>query len=200
MYLIDESEYLVHHGIKGQKWGKRNGPPYPLDSDISTGKRLKTTSSKRKQYSNEEHSGQTKYGETLTLKRNRGGLLGKGLRKISPNIRKESDKTFNYDAMVNGKKVGDFQMYRKSGDEMNIVWGSTKKKYQNKGYMQAMTKLGEQIAREQGAKIMTAELVGHSPAIHTVAKKQGWAKVGEIRTQDVIDTWGGLTLVEKKLK
>lgn len=24
--------YLMHHGIKGQKWGKRNGPPYPLDS------------------------------------------------------------------------------------------------------------------------------------------------------------------------
>ena len=23
--------YLQHHGIKGQKWGKRNGPPYPLD-------------------------------------------------------------------------------------------------------------------------------------------------------------------------
>lgn len=22
--------YLYHHGIKGQKWGKRNGPPYPL--------------------------------------------------------------------------------------------------------------------------------------------------------------------------
>ena len=23
--------YLYHHGIKGQKWGVRNGPPYPLD-------------------------------------------------------------------------------------------------------------------------------------------------------------------------
>ena len=23
--------YLSHHGIKGQKWGVRNGPPYPLD-------------------------------------------------------------------------------------------------------------------------------------------------------------------------
>lgn len=28
--------YLVHHGIRGQKWGKRNGPPYPLKgSDYS---------------------------------------------------------------------------------------------------------------------------------------------------------------------
>lgn len=27
--VIDE--YLVHHGILGQKWGRRNGPPYPLN-------------------------------------------------------------------------------------------------------------------------------------------------------------------------
>ena len=28
---------LSHHGILGQKWGKRNGPPYPLDAgDHST--------------------------------------------------------------------------------------------------------------------------------------------------------------------
>lgn len=25
------SLYLSHHGIEGQKWGVRNGPPYPLD-------------------------------------------------------------------------------------------------------------------------------------------------------------------------
>lgn len=23
--------YICHHGILGQKWGKKNGPPYPLD-------------------------------------------------------------------------------------------------------------------------------------------------------------------------
>lgn len=24
--------YLIHHGVKGQKWGIKNGPPYPLDA------------------------------------------------------------------------------------------------------------------------------------------------------------------------
>ena len=27
----DAGGYLQHHGIKGQKWGVRNGPPYPID-------------------------------------------------------------------------------------------------------------------------------------------------------------------------
>ena len=27
-----EQNYLEHHGILGQKWHKRNGPPYPLDA------------------------------------------------------------------------------------------------------------------------------------------------------------------------
>lgn len=31
--LYNEEDQLVHHGIKGQKWGVRNGPPYPIDSE-----------------------------------------------------------------------------------------------------------------------------------------------------------------------
>ena len=38
-------EYLAHHGILGMHWGQRNGPPYPLGSDKSTGHRLKTGAS-----------------------------------------------------------------------------------------------------------------------------------------------------------
>lgn len=34
---MEDSMVLCHHGIKGQKWGTRNGPPYPLnDSDHSS--------------------------------------------------------------------------------------------------------------------------------------------------------------------
>lgn len=28
--LISKDEFLSHHGVKGQSWGDRNGPPYPL--------------------------------------------------------------------------------------------------------------------------------------------------------------------------
>lgn len=30
------SEYIKHHGILGMRWGKRNGPPYPLSSSIAS--------------------------------------------------------------------------------------------------------------------------------------------------------------------
>lgn len=34
------SDELYHHGVKGQKWGERHGPPYPLDSSLSDGSKL----------------------------------------------------------------------------------------------------------------------------------------------------------------
>lgn len=36
------SDELYHHGVKGQEWGKRNGPPYPLDRSKSDGHKLLT--------------------------------------------------------------------------------------------------------------------------------------------------------------
>lgn len=29
-----EQDYLMHHGIRGQKWGIMNGPPYPLNDNV----------------------------------------------------------------------------------------------------------------------------------------------------------------------
>lgn len=32
LYIEHPDDYIQHHGIKGQQWGKRNGPPYPLSA------------------------------------------------------------------------------------------------------------------------------------------------------------------------
>ena len=35
---IGFDDELKHHGIKGQKWGVKNGPPYPINSEKSVEK------------------------------------------------------------------------------------------------------------------------------------------------------------------
>ena len=171
-----ENEYLIHYGVKGMKWGVRKERPIP-----------------------ETRTVKTKYGETLTLRRDEGGRLAKALRRVSKTIREEADKTYNYDVLSGDKKVGTFQMYQKSNGEMNVTWGDTEKAYRGRGYMQACMSAGEKIAKELGNVKITGELVGNSPDIFTAANHRGWVKVGEDRSKAVMVTWGGLTLVEKKL-
>ena len=55
-YLTDKS--LKHHGILGQEWGKRNGPPYPLrGGDYSKREENKIFKERRKKHSiyNKKH-------------------------------------------------------------------------------------------------------------------------------------------------
>lgn len=33
-------DYLSHHGVKGQQWGVRNGPPYPIETGIRKGQQF----------------------------------------------------------------------------------------------------------------------------------------------------------------
>jgi hypothetical protein len=33
MWQDNYKTWLYHHGVKGQKWGVKNGPPYPIGSD-----------------------------------------------------------------------------------------------------------------------------------------------------------------------
>lgn len=32
--LLFSTNYLAHHGVKGQKWGVRHGPPYPIEDKV----------------------------------------------------------------------------------------------------------------------------------------------------------------------
>ena len=41
---------LYHHGIQGQQWGKRNGPPYPLKKHSAAERKAALDKTKRKRY------------------------------------------------------------------------------------------------------------------------------------------------------
>ena len=184
-----DNSYLQHYGIKGQKWGVRRFQD----------KSGRLTSAGKKRY-NESYSFTTKRGEKLSLERYETPKLTRALAKVSPKVRTNVDNTYHYKLKNSkGKVVGDYQLHKDSPDEMNMVWGSVDQKYQGRGYMTAMMKQGELIAKKYGATKMTGEVVGNSPDMLHIAEKAGYVKLGEVRTQEVLDMWGGLTLIEKKL-
>lgn len=50
--------YIYHHGIRGQKWGRKNGPPYPLSQEDYS----KAEKNQKKSNKLAEKKGVTKYG------------------------------------------------------------------------------------------------------------------------------------------
>lgn len=75
MYTIGGEIY--HHGIQGQKWGKRNGPPYPLKPGAKSAAETKEKKSKS------EHGGLFDYLQ----KRKRKKKLNKQLKRVERDVK-----------------------------------------------------------------------------------------------------------------
>ena len=78
-----DMEELTHSGVDGMRWGVRNGPPYPLSRDISTGSRLKTNSSGRKP------GGIRGYLQTRKIKKKKQAALEKARQTKAENAQKK---------------------------------------------------------------------------------------------------------------
>lgn len=105
--MYTENDFrLYHHGIRGQKWGIQNGPPYPLDSAISTGARLKSAA-KVAAGKIKEH--RAKQAEIKAAKKQR--------RAEEAAAKKEAAKRKEIDDAV---KSGDIKKINKHQNEMSI--------------------------------------------------------------------------------
>lgn len=65
---VDTLDYLSHHGIKGQKWGVRHGPPYPLTAQAKAKAYPKKDKGSTRFGSQEDDSGKKKSGLNIDKK------------------------------------------------------------------------------------------------------------------------------------
>lgn len=171
--FVNSDTYLAHHGVKGMKWGVR--------------KQLKPA----------DFIARSKNGDLIEMRRDGQGLLARGLRKISPKLAREQDKTHIYNAYVNGKKVADLTLYKESANSVNVVWLGVKSNQRGKGYAQAILESSAGRVKAAGFKQMTLEVPGNSPDARHIYEKQGFVAGKRISSTD--DVWGGLTEMKKKL-
>ena len=69
---------LYHHGIKGQKWGVRNGPPYPLhDGDHSASEKKAASDDKSKATGNSAGTDNKSVVSKMRLRSNKPKVLAK---------------------------------------------------------------------------------------------------------------------------
>ena len=188
---------LKHHGILGMKWGIRRYQN-PDGSLTSEGKARYIDSP-----SNNHMSGHTSFksknGDTITLERIPETPIAKVLSKISPNVKENVRNNSNMLIKVNGKRVGDLELYQKGKKELNVVWVGVDDKHRGKGYASAVMKNVTDYAREAGNEKVTLEVPGISPDARHIYEKRGFKAVKQLTTAKDDPAWGGLTAMELDL-
>lgn len=181
---------LRHHGIKGQKWGVRRYQ----NKDGSL------TAEGRKKYADSiaDTKVYTKKGVAVTLRKQPTPLISKIVGKLSKSAQTNAARSDFLNITVEGKKVGDLQLYKEDPKSLNVVWVSVNTKYEGNGYGQTVMRAVVDHAKKQNLDRVTLEVPGISPNARHIYESIGFKAKGLISDED--DIWGGLTAMELKLK
>ena len=177
-------EALEHYGIKGMRWGvrKSDAPKEKIESFVKD--RITRT---------------TKNGDTFTLvpiDKNNGRLMQFLARKFERHRELVENSAIMDIRDKDGNSIGNAQVYRKSKDELNLVWLDIEKSKRGQGYATAVMMSAKDLGGKQGFKKLTLEVPGISPDARHIYEKQGFKVVKEPKGTDKLDIWGGLTHME----
>lgn len=192
-YRIDDlisSEELYHHGIKGQKWGRRRYQNKDGSLTAEGRKRYADSIADTKVY--------TKKGVEVVLRKQPTPLIAKVVGKLSKSAQTNAARSDFMNVTVGGKQVGDLQLYKESPKSINVVWVSIDTKYEGNGYGQAVMRAVVDHAKKQNLDTVTLEVPGISPNARHIYESLGFKAKGLISDED--DAWGGLTAMELDLR
>ena len=187
-----DANYLEHHGIKGQKWGVRR-----FQNDDGT-----WTDEGKKRYGEESSSltvikAKTKNGVEMQLGQKPAPKFVSFVSKFSPSLKERimNDKQFNI--TVDGKRIGDMEIYKEGPESLNIVWVGIDESQRGNGYASTAMSAAISYARSNGFKQVTLEVPGVSPDARHIYEKLGFKDAGKLSEDD--DVWGGLTAMKLDL-
>lgn len=169
MIFYNNSDSLTHHGIKGQKWGVRNGPPYPLHQKEA--RRLKKASKTKKDVDDIVNSLSTEDKRFLN---------------VDPDVKEDAYLSLQQGEYVMHrilKKYGNipvsfFDMLD-DGNTINLAM-ATRSGYRGKGYakesaIQAMDWLNNHPKQRNGRDVVWGVKVDNKASI-AIAKKLGFVE------------------------
>lgn len=157
---IMRNDFLAHHGILGQKWGVKNGPPYPLNSD-----KLAT------KIHNEAVKNEPKITKDVTEAANRAGSNMYGLEhklktreSTSRKIRTDSEekRISEFESAVN---IKDAVRYTTISSDNNFVdsYNKFKETLEDKGYSETRCRNYFEMYREGKVKHKSVQSVFKTP-------------------------------------
>lgn len=92
------NDYLAHHGIIGQRWGIKNGPPYPIVSANGSHKNLRVSNLTGARYSNIDKFGKDAEHNILWIT----GLSGSGKSTTTLELAGKNDDVIHLDLYSEG--------------------------------------------------------------------------------------------------
>lgn len=164
-------QYLEHHGVKGQKWGVKNGPPYPINNARNRAiKRVRKTAKTKKDVD--------RVVSTLNQKqRNFLGLNPEDKEYLT--IEQGEYVTKRFLAKYGNETIGFFDILDETPNakkgNLNLAT-AIDSNYQGKGYGAKLAKKGTDWVKKNRDKFDTVTWAAKqdNAASRYLAEKNGW--------------------------